>query len=145
VIFLKGLFMNILAFDFLPKEAMDIRIKVFCDEQGFVDEMDDIDSFSTHFLVFDNDKAVATCRLFEQNGKHILGRFAVLKDYRNKGVGRLLMSFVEDTLLSVGYNELYLHSQLRAKKFYEKCGFVSFGEIDCEENCPHIWMKKSLN
>ena len=55
------------------------------------------------------------------------------------------MSFVEATLLSVGYNELYLHSQLRAKKFYEKCGFVSFGEIELEENCPHIWMKKSLN
>lgn len=136
--------MKIFAFSFLPDEAFDIRKTVFMDEQGFKDEMDDIDSIATHFLVFDGENAVATCRIFLKNGEFILGRFAVLKEYRNKGIGRLLLAFVEETVLKMGYNSIKLHSQIRAKDFYQKCGFIPFGEIELEEDYPHIWMKKEF-
>ena len=137
--------MKILSYDYLPQDAFDIRVKVFMDEQGFVDEMDETDSFATHFLAFDGEKAVATCRVFQKNGQFILGRFAVLKEYRKQGVGRLLLNAAEQKVKELGGSELILHSQLRAKEFYEKCGYVCFGEIELEENYPHIWMKKILN
>lgn len=35
-----------------------------------------------------------------------------------------------------------LHAQVQAKPFYEKLGFKAYGEIDCDEFCPHTWMKK---
>ena len=41
----------------LPKEAIDIRITVFTDEQGFFDEFDDTDRVATHFIAFDGEKA----------------------------------------------------------------------------------------
>ena len=92
--------------------------------QGFVDEMDDTDSVATHFVAFDNEKAVATSRIFKKDGKFFLGRFAVIKEYRSRGVGKLLLSEVEDTVIKIGGDMLYLHSQLRAQGFYEKCGYI---------------------
>ena len=38
--------------------------------------------------------------------------------------------------------QISLHAQLQAKPFYEKLGFVAYGEIDYDEDCPHTWMKK---
>lgn len=37
-----------------------------------------------------------------------------------------------------------LHAQVQAKPFYEKLGFKAYGEIDCDEFCPHTWMKKEM-
>ena len=136
--------MNIRLFNALPNDAYKIRIKVFGDEQGFVDEIDKIDTVATHFVVYYDDTAVATCRVFEKDNSYILGRFAVLKDYRKKGIGRFLLSEVEKYVKSKGYNSLFLHSQLRAVEFYKKCGYNTFGEIELEENYPHIWMEKTF-
>ncbi len=36
-----------------------------------------------------------------------------------------------------------LHAQCRVKNFYEKSGYQAYGEIDEDEGCPHIWMRKS--
>ena len=35
-----------------------------------------------------------------------------------------------------------LHAQIQAQQFYEKQGDLPYGEIEYEENCPHIWMLK---
>lgn len=137
--------MEVLIFDKLPKQAYHIRVTVFMNEQGFVDEIDDTDSFATHLLVFDESNPIATCRVFEKDGKYFLGRFAVLKEFRNRGVGRLLLQEAENFVKSRGFSCLYLHAQLRAVEFYKKCGYETFGNIEMEENYPHIWMKKSFS
>lgn len=136
--------MEIKVYNSLPEEAFAIRIKVFCDEQGFVDEIDDTDNAATHFVAFDGDKAIATCRVFLKDNNYVLGRFAVIADYRKRGIGRALLNFAECYVKKHGYNCLTLHSQLRAALFYEKCGYSSYGELELEENYPHIWMKKYL-
>ena len=28
--------------------------------------------------------------------------------------------------------------------FYEKQGYLPYGEIELEEDCPHIWMRKII-
>ncbi|MBE6787942.1 MAG: GNAT family N-acetyltransferase, partial [Ruminococcaceae bacterium] len=78
-------------YDYLPSEAIDIRTKVFVFEQGFTDEIDDIDATALHFLAFCEGIAVGTCRAFKTNEGYILGRLAVLKQYRKKGVGSTLL------------------------------------------------------
>ena len=130
----------------LPKEAIDIRLTVFTEEQGFFDEFDDIDKTATHFIVFDGEKAIATCRVFEQDGEecHILGRFAVLREYRGKGIGRAMLEAVEKQVRSVGGTGIILHSQLRAIGFYERCGYKGYGDFEDDEGYPHLWMKKTL-
>ena len=130
----------------LPKEAIEIRITVFTDEQGFFDEFDDIDKTATHFIAFDGEKAIATCRVFEQDGEecHILGRFAVIGEYRGKGIGRAMLGAVEKYVKALGGVGIILHSQLRAIRFYERCGYQGYGDFEDDEGYPHLWMKKML-
>ncbi len=130
----------------LPREAIEIRITVFTEEQGFFDEFDDTDKIATHFIMFDGEKAIATCRVFEKEGEeyHVLGRFAVLKEYRGRGVGRTMLEAAEKYVGSIGGVGIILHSQLRAIRFYEKCGYQGYGDFEDDEGYPHLWMKKTL-
>ncbi len=125
-------------------EAIELRLRVFCEEQKFTEGYDDIDKHAFHFLLFDGDKAVAVARAFDsQNGWHI-GRVAVDSAYRRSGVGRLIMEKSEDFLKSTGVTELVLSSQDHAIGFYEKLGYKTEGHFYMDEHCPHIDMRKKL-
>ena len=54
------------------------------------------------------------------------------------------MKATEDYVKSVNGNTLKLHAQCRAKEFYEKLGYVEYGDVENEEGVPHIWMKKVI-
>ena len=43
-----------------------------------------------------------------------------------------------------GAEEMMLHAQCQAKGFYEKAGYRAYGEIEDDQGCPHIWMRKYL-
>lgn len=138
---------NIKKFDFLPEEALCIRETVFIHEQGFVDEVDDIDSTATHLVLYnENDKPIAACRVFKsaENNSFILGRFCVLKEFRGIGIGKLLLCEAEKTVIDLGGKSLSLHSQYHARDFYKKLGYLELGEPDYEQGCLHIWLKKDL-
>lgn len=133
-------------YDQLPEEAKALRITVFVDEQGFQEEFDEADDGAIHIVAFDNSKPVATCRIVkdEINNRIILGRICVSKELRGKSIGFEMLNFAADRIKEMGENEIYIHSQYQAKGFYEKCGYVAFGELEYEQDCPHIWMKKSI-
>lgn len=138
--------MEIKVFNSLPKDALDLRITVFVEEQGFVDEVDEADSFATHLVMYDNDKPIATCRFFlkEDNETYMFGRLCVLKEYRGKSLGREMLKKVEEIVKEKGGKAIILHSQYHAKDFYIRCGFTQQGEIDYEQNKPHAWMRKEV-
>lgn len=137
--------MDIKIYSTLPEEAKQIRNEVFVKEQGFVGEFDDIDNSSTHFVLFlDSDIPVATCRVFRKDGSYILGRVAVLIQHRGKGYGAAIVTEAENYIRKSGADSLILHSQCRMKEFYLKLGYTEFGDIEYEEGCPHIRMKKKL-
>ncbi len=130
----------------LPKEAQEIRDMVFIKEQGFCDEFDEIDAYAKHFVLFDGEIPIATCRFFNRESceEYYIGRIAVIKEYRGQGIGAYLLRLAEDEVKRTGGKRTFLHAQQRAKGFYEKQGYISYGEADMEENCPHIWMCKEL-
>lgn len=134
------------AYKNIPPQARMIRKKVFMDEQGFETEFDGIDDIALHLVMFDSDKPVATCRIYFDKGKntYVVGRIAVLKDYRGKKIGSAIMSEAQKQVKALGGKTLCLHAQCRAAAFYEKQGFIKTGEIDFDEDCPHIWMAKQL-
>lgn len=138
--------MEIKVFDFLPKDALDLRITVFVNEQGFVDEVDEADSYSTHLVMYDGEKPIATCRFFlkEDNETYMFGRLCVLKEYRGKSLGREMLKKVEEIVKERGGKAIILHSQYHAKDFYVRCGFSQQGEIDYEQKVPHAWMRKEI-
>ena len=135
--------MTVSVFDYLPEEASVIRDTVFIKEQGFEYEFDDIDLTASHLVAYDNGIPIGTCRVFLDGQRFVLGRLAVLKECRGKKSGAFLLSAAESLVAEKGGKELFLHAQTRAKVFYETQGFEAFGEIDFDEDCPHIWMKKA--
>ena len=138
--------MQIKRYDHLPEEASWIRQTVFCQEQGFDDEFDDIDAIAVHLVLFDADKPVATCRIFpdEERGTYILGRLAVSKEYRGKDLGLAIVQDAEKAAKEKGVGEMILHAQCQARGFYEKAGYQAYGEIEDIQGCPHTWMRKYL-
>ncbi len=79
--------METVIYEGIPNHAKEIRQKVFVDKQGFHNEFNDIDKTASHIVIFDKDKIpIATCRIFGDTvmNTHILGRLAVIKEYRGK-------------------------------------------------------------
>ena len=139
--------MRVELFQYVPKEARAIREKVFIEEQGFQEEFDYIDDVATHFVVYDDSEAaIATCRVFydEQQGSYLLGRLAVTKEHRGKNIGRLIVEAAEKHVQEIGGAQLQLHAQCRITEFYNKLGYVAFGDVEDDQGCPHIWMRKVL-
>ncbi len=137
--------METVIYEGISNYAKEVRQKVFVDEQGFHNEFDGIDETATHIVMFDEDKIpIATCRIFWDTvmNTHILGRLAVIKEYRSKNIGSIIVKEAEKYIQKDGGKCIALHAQCRATAFYQKLGFTEFGDIDDVEGCPHIWMKK---
>lgn len=128
------------------QEAFSIREKVFVIGQNVAkeDEYDEHEAISTHFLCFYGDEPCGTARwrITEKGIK--LERFAVLEDYRGKGIGSaLVQSVLEDIKRSPSKDQLkYLHAQLSAVALYEKFGFVKEGDVFEECGILHYKMIK---
>lgn len=149
--------MKVAIYETLTDPAREIRKNVFIDEQGFEEEYDEIDEAAVHFVLFEDEpslieqsaivqSAIATCRVFwnEEMNAYTLGRLAVIAKSRGKNIGSTLVHEVEKYVRLRGGTEIVLHAQCRASEFYRKLGFAEFGEVQDEEGCPHIWMRKPL-
>ena len=136
--------MNTKIFTTLPQDAKDIRIEVFMKEQGFKNEFDEIDTISHHIGVFDEGKPIGTCRFFKENNHYTIGRVAVLKKYRNLHIGNSLLESAENEIKKLNGDLIVVHAQVRIRPFYEKQGYIQFGQIDDDEGVPHVWMKKKI-
>lgn len=138
----RRMIMNTKTYTTLPQEAKDIRIEVFVKEQGFENEFDEIDTISHHIVAFDERKPIGTCRFFKENDHYTIGRVAVLKEYRNQHMGSLLLESAENEIKKLNGDLIVVHAQVRIHPFYEKQGYIQFGQIDDDEGVPHMWMKK---
>ncbi|MBI5218247.1 MAG: GNAT family N-acetyltransferase [Bacteroidia bacterium] len=125
----------------LFKIALSIREAVFVKEQG-VDkdiEFDGRDKYSTHYLLFYEGGPIATARWRETETGIKLGRFAVLPEYRNKGIGKIILDNVMKDVLKLP-GKIYLHAQEKAMNFYLKNGFVIEGDMFVEAGIRHFKM-----
>ncbi len=138
--------MEIKKYNGLCGDAMYIRETVFINEQGFCDEFDEIDKSAVHLVAYDEDKPVATCRFFwsDERNTYLLGRLAVLKEYRKNHLGSVIMTKAEALVRENNGVSIELHAQEQAIKFYEKQGYSVCSDMEYEEHCPHYWMRKKL-
>ena len=118
-----------------------IRNRVFVVEQNVdaAEEYDEDDQKCTHFIAYCNGEACGTARWrFKDKGIIKLERFAVLKEYRNTGVGAALVKAVLQDLPYA--TKVMLHAQLHAVPFYKKMGFKSYGRQFEEPGIQHFAM-----
>jgi predicted GNAT family N-acyltransferase len=122
------------------KKALEIRRKVFVEEQGvpLSEEQDEYDSTATHYLAYLDGKVCGTCRVRNTPKGQKIERNCVLPEFRNKGIGKKLISHVIEQL-DPKY-PIYLHAQVGVQFFYEALNFVAQGEIFYEANIPHVLM-----
>ncbi len=133
-------------YNYLPEEAKKIRSEVFVKEQGFYDEYDEFDDIAKHMVMYSNEEPISTCRIYYNSEKesYIIGRVAVLKEWRGKNIGRRILNAAEEYIRENGGKSVMLSGQVRVAGFYEKLGYIKQGETYLDEGCPHIWMKKNL-
>lgn len=140
--------LSIHSYSSLPNEAKQIRISVFVNEQGFKEEFDTIDNICTHYVLYFDEKPVATARLFynEEHECYCVGRFAILKGYRRLGLGKKLMEYIEQKAKTINNASLIgVSAQQRAIPFYKACGYKETDSHYLDEGYPHVWMIKKLN
>ena len=129
---------------FDQKNAFEIRSNVFCKEQKVskIIEFDGMDEFCNHYLAKFNEFPIGTARVREKKrGIYKIERMAVLKEYRMKGAGKALIEEILDQYLTIRKtNNLILNSQIKAKDFYKKFGFVEVGKEFTEAKIKHIKM-----
>ena len=135
--------MNYKYYDFLSPDVKMIREKVFIQEQGFENEFDETDKIAQHIVLYNEEMPIATCRIFkgDDDREYILGRLAVIREYRGKGLGSAMLKEAENLVIQNGGNTLTLHAQCRVKEFYVNLGYSEFGDVDYDEDCPHIWIR----
>lgn len=122
--------------------ALAIRTKVFIHEQG-VDpeiEMDELDQQAEHLVVYDDDQPVATGRLIKDKENYLMGRIAVLKEFRGQKLGDFVVRVMLRRAFDEGAKEIHIHAQLQVQGFYEKLGFKAYGDVYQEAGIDHINM-----
>ena len=123
--------------------AAPIRFAVFVEEQGVpLDiELDEMDEKCLHALAFHEGSPVGTGRLLPDG--HI-GRMAVLKAWRGRGIGARILGRLMDEARARGDREVVLSAQVRAIAFYRRHGFVEEGAEYMDAGIPHRDMRRSL-
>jgi predicted GNAT family N-acyltransferase len=123
--------------------ASPIRFTVFVEEQGvpFEIELDEHDGRCVHAIAYEGTHAVGTARLLPDG--HI-GRMAVLKDWRNKGIGGLMLQKLIERARARGDREIVLSAQINAARFYQAHGFIPHGDEYLEAGIRHQEMRRIL-
>ncbi|MCL2664005.1 MAG: GNAT family N-acetyltransferase [Defluviitaleaceae bacterium] len=124
-------------------DAHYIRRKVFVEEQQISesDEYDGTDGSCVHLVVYDGGAPAGTGRIMITDKDFHIGRVAVLREHRGRGLGVLVMRVLIRAACGMGGERQVLHSQVSAKGFYEKLSFKAVGEIFYEAGIPHIEME----
>jgi len=121
-----------------------VRETVFVREQKVPLELewDGLDDQCLHMLAEDRDgNPIGTGRLLPDG--HI-GRMAVLREWRRRGVGSALLRALMEEGRKQGFETMILAAQVQAMPFYEKAGFVAEGDVFDDAGIPHrnmVWRK----
>ncbi len=128
------------------EDAAKLRQEVFVNEQGFVDEFDEIDDFAWHVTLYRDGECIGTGRVYAfevQPDEFHIGRLAIKKPYRKKGYGRVIMTELEKIALANMAQRIVLSGQVQALDFYRSCGYLPEGEVYLDQHEPHQKMVKT--
>ena len=128
------------------EEALGVRFRVFVSEQNVPmdEELDEIDATATHAIAVHNGQVIATGRVFyrDEDSAARIGRMAVDTSWRRHGVGRRLLTFLEQEATKRGVSTYILNAQVYVKDFYAANGYQERGEEFLEAGIVHVLMRK---
>jgi predicted GNAT family N-acyltransferase len=122
------------------EKAFEIRRMVFVIEQNCPPELEyENEEICQHYLAYCDGIAAGTARFRKTDYGYKLERFAVLKEYRNKGIAIRLVNRLLSDVMDFG-KIIYLHAQVEAMPVYAKAGFEPIGSQFEEADIQHFKM-----
>ena len=121
-----------------------VRYAVFVEEQRVPEELewDELDEIAWHVLAVSGaGEPIGTGRLLPEGR---IGRMAVARDWRNRGVGAAVLQALIERARTMGLEHVHLHAQTHALGFYARYGFVVEGDEFDEAGIPHRAMSLTL-
>ncbi len=124
-----------------------LRHTVFTKEQG-IDaalDQDGRDEGAWHVVARSGDHQVVlgTGRLLIEETHGRIGRMAVLAEARNGGLGAQMLALLCQKADELGLEDVVLHAQRAAVRFYERNGFHAEGPVFLEAGIEHQQMRRS--
>jgi putative N-acetyltransferase (TIGR04045 family) len=128
--------------------ALALREEVFCREQGVPreEEIDGLDGDALHIVALDPASAevIGTLRLLLDGPRAKVGRVAVERRWRRRGIASRMLALALERARSEGCSRALLASQLQATAVYERAGFQVESEPFEEAGIAHVWMGCTL-
>lgn len=130
-------------FSSLCNMAFGLRREVFVIEQGIPEEeeLDEFDLVAVHFVAISGGEVVGTLRLVDASEHVKIGRVAVRSTARGNGVAKAMMIHAMEHARRGGRDRFYLAAQADKLGFYEKLGFVAFGDVFDDAGLQHTSMR----
>ena len=124
-------------------EMRAIRTPVFINEQFVTPafEWDEIDADAVHLLATFENQPIACLRIIHYQK---IGRMAVIKQWRGKGLGAALLLEAIDICKKHGSKRICLSAQTHAINFYQKAGFRQTSDEYTDVDIPHVDMQLDL-
>lgn len=140
---MKFVIVPVPVFSTLCNAAFALRREVFVVEQHVpeAEEHDSFDLTATHFAAIAEGEVVGTLRMIALPEHTKIGRVAVAKRWRGQGIAKAMMLAAMEHAAELGQRRLYLTSQTDKVGFYEKLGFVAFGDEFQDGGMPHLAMR----
>lgn len=120
-----------------------LRREVFVIEQQIpeAEEFDGADLTATHFVAIKAGAVAGTIRL-QFLPEHVkIGRVVVATAWRGHGIAKAMMMHVMELARAQGAERFYLTAQVDKLGFYQRLGFVEYGDEFDDGGIPHLAMK----
>ena len=131
-------------------EALALRCDVFVGEQAVpieeeLDADDRAGSQAVHALAREGGVCIGVGRLLVASRRSArIGRMAVHRSARGRGIGALVLVALIEHARQRGYPRVNLYAQSHAIGFYERYGFAVIGETFFDAGIPHREMELQL-
>lgn len=125
-----------------------VRRAVFIEEQRVPEalEWDGEDEGALHALASDpGGQPIGSGRLVVHGARAHIGRMAVVRAWRGRGVGSALLQALLGAACERGCTEAVLNAQTHAVPFYERFGFRRTGKEFLDAGIPHYRMTRGLD
>lgn len=128
-------------------DGYTIRYLVFCEEDGFTqdEEFDHRDATAIHIVGYVGNKPVSNVRLVPgERGPLAFGQALRFKGGARQGLRPGYFDICKEKCRKLMGQRIVLGAKTEKKSFYEKHGFITYGEEFTEGGIPHIMMKKDI-
>lgn len=130
------------------RDALALRELVFCGEQGvpLSEERDRLDEEASHLVALspESQRVIGTLRLLVSGEAAKVGRVAVDRAWRRRGVALRMLELALERAREQGCVRARLAAQLEAIELYRQAGFAVESEPFEEAGIMHVWMGRTL-